>query len=93
MPHRSIAIVNGLGNLASVYGSYIWAAKDAPLYRTGWGVTAAFIFAGGITTGALRYLTGDQSKAFAEQEAADQIARTTGACKQQQLKEVDAVSV
>ncbi|KAL8279797.1 hypothetical protein RQP46_007892 [Phenoliferia psychrophenolica] len=37
----SIALING--NLASIYGSYIWPANTAPLYHIGFGTTTALI--------------------------------------------------
>jgi hypothetical protein len=40
----AIAIVNSIGNFASVYGSFLWPSSDAPAYHMGWGVTAAFCF-------------------------------------------------
>lgn len=39
----SIALVNGFGNLASVYGSFLWPATDAPMYHIGFGVTTALL--------------------------------------------------
>ncbi|KAK2020662.1 major facilitator superfamily transporter [Colletotrichum zoysiae] len=41
-----LAMVNAFGNFSSVYGSRIWPSKDAPAYRVGFGVTAAFLGAG-----------------------------------------------
>nr|XP_019043076.1 hypothetical protein I302_08787 [Kwoniella bestiolae CBS 10118]OCF22006.1 hypothetical protein I302_08787 [Kwoniella bestiolae CBS 10118] len=39
----SIAIINGFGNLASVYGSFFWPAKDAPRYVKGFSITTSLI--------------------------------------------------
>lgn len=36
--------MNVAGNLASIYGSFLWPAADAPRYFTGWGCTLAFVF-------------------------------------------------
>jgi len=36
-----IAMVNGFGNLSSIYGSFFWPAKDAPRYVTGFAVTTS----------------------------------------------------
>ncbi|EIN10930.1 MFS general substrate transporter [Punctularia strigosozonata HHB-11173 SS5] len=38
------AFVNMVGNLASVYGAYLWPASDAPRYKMGLGVTSAMCF-------------------------------------------------
>jgi MFS family permease len=42
-----IAIINGFGNLASVYGSFFWPAGDAPRYVRGFAVTTALMGAAG----------------------------------------------
>nr|XP_018264181.1 uncharacterized protein I303_04063 [Kwoniella dejecticola CBS 10117]OBR86339.1 hypothetical protein I303_04063 [Kwoniella dejecticola CBS 10117] len=43
----SIAAINGVGNLSSVYGSFFWPASDAPQYIPGFCVTIALMaFAG-----------------------------------------------
>ena len=45
MPHPAekrgvaIAIVNSLGNSASIYGSFLWPSKDAPRYVPGFSTT------------------------------------------------------
>ncbi|CAK9780471.1 MFS general substrate transporter [Cutaneotrichosporon oleaginosum] len=38
------AAMNVAGNLASIYGAFLWPAADAPRYFTGWGCTLAFVF-------------------------------------------------
>ncbi|KAL0930368.1 putative vitamin H transporter [Colletotrichum truncatum] len=40
----SLAMVNAIGNLSSVYGSRIWPSYDAPRYAIGFGTTAGFLF-------------------------------------------------
>lgn len=40
----SIALINGFGNLASVYGSFFWPEKTAPKYIMGFSLTCAFAF-------------------------------------------------
>lgn len=35
------------GNLASVYGSFIWPAQDAPRYIMGFAIMTAFMFIAG----------------------------------------------
>lgn len=42
----AIAMINAVGNLASVYGSQIWPTSSAPHYTMGWGITAGFLGAG-----------------------------------------------
>jgi hypothetical protein len=38
-----IALINGVGNLASVYGSFFWPATDGPRYVKGFAITSAFM--------------------------------------------------
>ena len=71
----SIAIINGLGNLASVYGSYIWPSKSAPRYKVGFGCTTGFILFGGCMVMVNRFLVGDLSKSSAADDEADEAAR------------------
>ena len=61
----SIAIVNGIGNVASVYGSYIWPSKSAPRYKVGFGCTTGFVLFGGCMVMVNRFLVGDLSKTSA----------------------------
>lgn len=44
----SIAMINAVGNLSSVYGAQLWPSKTAPGYKLGWGVTAGFLGGGAI---------------------------------------------
>ncbi|KAJ7764290.1 MFS general substrate transporter [Mycena metata] len=53
----SQAFVNMVGNLASIYGAYLWPATDAPRYKMGLGITAAFCFAAAISAILGKYLT------------------------------------
>ncbi|ESK88485.1 mfs transporter [Moniliophthora roreri MCA 2997] len=39
----AIAFVNGLGNSASIYGSFLWPAKTGPRYVQGFATTTAFV--------------------------------------------------
>ncbi|GHJ88605.1 hypothetical protein NliqN6_5007 [Naganishia liquefaciens] len=55
----SIALINGFGNLASVYGSYIWPKQDAPQYKAGFAATTGLIAAGGLVTAFARYKYGN----------------------------------
>jgi len=45
----SLALVNGMGNLASIYGSYLFPSKDSPHYLMGFGVTSAMCGVGVMT--------------------------------------------
>lgn len=38
-----IALINGIGNLASVYGSFFWPANTAPKYAMGFAITTALL--------------------------------------------------
>jgi hypothetical protein len=48
----SLAIINGMGNLAQIYGSYIFPSEDAPRYLKGFGT-----YAGLLALGAGLYVT------------------------------------
>ncbi|KAJ9112215.1 hypothetical protein QFC22_006299 [Naganishia vaughanmartiniae] len=47
------------GNLASVYGSFLWPSSDAPLYHTGFGTTTGLIALGGVVTTFIRLRYGN----------------------------------
>jgi predicted MFS family arabinose efflux permease len=38
-----IALINGVGNLASIYGSFFWPAGDAPKYTKGFAITTSLM--------------------------------------------------
>ncbi|KAF8063345.1 major facilitator superfamily domain-containing protein [Lyophyllum atratum] len=40
----AIALVNGLGNSASIYGSFLWPSNTGPRYVQGFAVTTVFVF-------------------------------------------------
>lgn len=45
----SLALINGFGNLAQIYGSYLFPDKDAPKYLVGFGTYAGLLaFGAGI---------------------------------------------
>ncbi|WVF68722.1 hypothetical protein IAT40_003494 [Kwoniella sp. CBS 6097] len=44
----SIALINGVGNLASVYGSFFWPAKTAPLYHMGFAISTSLMGLAGV---------------------------------------------
>lgn len=45
----SLALVNALGNLAQIYGAYLFPADDAPKYLTGFGVISGMAALGVVT--------------------------------------------
>lgn len=42
----SLAIVNGMGNLAQIYGSYLFPSEDAPKYLKGFGTYSGLLMFG-----------------------------------------------
>jgi hypothetical protein len=56
----SIALINGFGNLASVYGSFLWPSTDAPMYHIGFGVTTALLGTAAGVTALLKWAYGDK---------------------------------
>jgi predicted MFS family arabinose efflux permease len=40
-----IALINGVGNLASIYGSFFWPSNTAPKYTMGFGITTGLMAA------------------------------------------------
>ncbi|KAK6530481.1 hypothetical protein TWF694_003833 [Orbilia ellipsospora] len=42
----ALAFMNGMGNLASIYGAYLFPSEDAPKYLMGFGVTTGMCFVG-----------------------------------------------
>lgn len=47
----TLAFVNAMGNLAQIYGAYLFPSKDAPKYLMGFGVISGLCF-----TGVLAYI-------------------------------------
>jgi sugar phosphate permease len=81
----SIATINGLGNLASVYGSYIWPKTSGPRFIQGFSCTTAFVLVGGAATLANYWMVGDLRQTAAQDEA-DEEARQRHQNKPQQHK-------
>ena len=81
----SIATINGLGNLASVYGSYIWPKTSGPKFIQGFSCTTAFVLIGGAATLANYWMVGDLRQTAA-QDTADEEARQAHQNKPQQHK-------
>lgn len=52
----SLAIVNAMGNLAQIYGSFLFPAEDAPKYLMGFGVISGLCFTGVVAYFAMHYL-------------------------------------
>jgi len=52
----ALAIVNGMGNLASIYGSYLFPSNEAPKYLKGFGVISGLCFTGVVAYLALQIL-------------------------------------
>ncbi|KAK0187187.1 major facilitator superfamily domain-containing protein [Armillaria mellea] len=52
----SIAIVNGLGNSASIYGSFLWPSNTGPRYVQGFATTTAFVLALAVSAQILKVL-------------------------------------
>ena len=47
----SLAVINGIGNLAQIYGSYLFPSEDAPKYLKGFGTYAGLlVFGAGVYT-------------------------------------------
>jgi hypothetical protein len=73
----AIAIVNSIGNIASVYGSFLWPATSAPTFKMGWSVTAAVCFVSTLTSLFMRYMCGpinimDKAAAGREKKMVDE---------------------
>lgn len=58
-----IAIVNGVGNLASVYGSFFWPKSNAPKYVMGFSLTTAFCGCALLITSFAKWKFGDKGVA------------------------------
>lgn len=71
----SIAIVNAIGNLAAIYGSYMWPSTDAPEYKRGFTAMAGMCGAGAIIAALMpvmfKYLPKFTTKAERELEIID----------------------
>lgn len=50
----SLAFVNAMGNLASIYGAYLFPSDDAPKYLMGFGVTSGMCALGVVTYAGLQ---------------------------------------
>lgn len=52
----SLAFVNAMGNLAQIYGAYLFPSNEAPKYLTGFGVISGLCFTGVVSYLALQFL-------------------------------------
>ena len=52
----AIALVNALGNSASIYGVFLWPKTDAPKYIPGFVATTVFVFGVGVLAQVMSYL-------------------------------------
>ncbi|KAL1412688.1 hypothetical protein Q8F55_000435 [Vanrija albida] len=52
----AIAIVNALGNSASIYGVFLWPKTDAPRYIPGWSATTVFMALLGVLASVFAFL-------------------------------------
>ncbi|KAJ9640865.1 hypothetical protein H2204_003154 [Knufia peltigerae] len=59
----SVPVINGFGNLASVYGSFIWPSHDAPRYIMGFAVMTTFMFIAGATALLIKRIWDDKGLA------------------------------
>lgn len=51
-----LALVNAMGNLAQIYGAYLFPSSDAPKYLMGFGVISGLCFTGVVSYLALQVL-------------------------------------
>ncbi|EPS35334.1 hypothetical protein H072_11281 [Dactylellina haptotyla CBS 200.50] len=52
----ALAFMNGMGNLASIYGAYLYPSSDAPKYIMGFSVTTAMCFTGVVAYASAHFL-------------------------------------
>lgn len=58
----SLAFINAMGNLAQIYGAYLFPSDDEPKYIMGFGVISAMCFTGVVSYFALYYFLRRQEK-------------------------------
>ncbi|EGX45257.1 hypothetical protein TWF173_006922 [Orbilia oligospora] len=61
----ALAFMNGMGNLASIYGAYLFPSEDAPKYLTGFGVTTAMCFVGIVAYASAHFLMARKERRLA----------------------------
>ena len=57
----ALAIVNAMGNLAQIYGAYLFPSGDAPQYTMGFGVISGLLAFGVVVYAAMHVLLRKQS--------------------------------
>ncbi|KAK7036710.1 hypothetical protein VNI00_011375 [Paramarasmius palmivorus] len=65
----AIALVNGLGNSASIYGSFLWPDRTGPRYVQGFATTTAFVLALAVLAQVLKYLLAKYPSATLDESA------------------------
>jgi hypothetical protein len=58
----ALAVVNAMGNLAQIYGAYLFPTTDAPKYLKGFGVISGMLGVGVITYTALQVVLSRRGK-------------------------------
>ncbi|KAF3935829.1 hypothetical protein ABW19_dt0208510 [Dactylella cylindrospora] len=61
----ALAFMNGMGNLASIYGAYLFPGEDAPKYIMGFSVTTAMCGVGVVAYGASHFLLARKERRLA----------------------------
>lgn len=83
----AIALVNALGNSASIYGVFLWPAKDKPRYIPGWSATTvwmaligviATVFSMALARNPTAGAAGEVSQADQERERKEQNSASRG---------------
>jgi hypothetical protein len=59
----ALALVNAMGNLAQIYGAYLFPAEDAPKYLKGFGVITAMLGFGTVVYAVMHVLILRREKA------------------------------
>ncbi|ORY26990.1 major facilitator superfamily transporter [Naematelia encephala] len=59
----SIALINGVGNLSSVYGSFFWPATDAPQYVMGFSISTGLMALAGVLVFVAKWKINDRGVA------------------------------
>lgn len=66
----AIGIINAMGNMGSIPGSYIWASKYGPYYQKPFGVSVAILGSGCVLALSLRQYLAHQNKKLDRKDAA-----------------------
>ncbi|OZJ04492.1 hypothetical protein BZG36_02667 [Bifiguratus adelaidae] len=85
----AIAIVNALGNSASIYGSFLWPSYTGPRYVQGFAVTTIFVFLLAVLAQALKVLLRKYPYGKLTAEDAQIFAETNGRKRKRTRKEMN----